>query len=157
MTSKTTDKFSPEVQARAVRMVLDQGSEHLSRWAAIEAIAPKIGCSGILCWMGEEGGGRQRQASGVPTGVAEKLKSLDRGGLVHHSDRGFSTFPSSTPNDKLNNIVYRAKQAVEAVGISNRRHYTQDLRRRHLLTGGFQPRCVWPRAIEDIGRPRPSS
>jgi hypothetical protein len=28
MTSKTTNKFSPEVRARAVRMVLDHSSEH---------------------------------------------------------------------------------------------------------------------------------
>jgi hypothetical protein len=28
MTSKTTNKFSPEVRARAFRMVLDHASEH---------------------------------------------------------------------------------------------------------------------------------
>ena len=41
---KKTNKFSPEVRERAVRMVQEQRGEYLSLWAAIESIATKIGC-----------------------------------------------------------------------------------------------------------------
>ena len=42
--SKTTNKFSSEVRARAVRMVLGHEGDHPSRWAAIVSISQKIGC-----------------------------------------------------------------------------------------------------------------
>ena len=37
MTSKTTNRFSPEVRTRAVCLVLHQEGEHTSRWAAIDS------------------------------------------------------------------------------------------------------------------------
>ena len=41
---KPTPKYSPEVRERAVRMVQEHRGEYPSLWAAIESIAPKIGC-----------------------------------------------------------------------------------------------------------------
>ena len=42
--NKKPNKFSPEVRERAVRMVQEHRGEYPSLWAAIESIAPKIGC-----------------------------------------------------------------------------------------------------------------
>ena len=43
--TKTTNKYSPEVRERSVRMVLDNQGQHESRWAAILSISSKIGCA----------------------------------------------------------------------------------------------------------------
>ena len=39
-----SNRFSPEVRERAVRMVQEHRGDHPSLWPAIESIAPKIGC-----------------------------------------------------------------------------------------------------------------
>ncbi len=44
MNKSKSNRFSPEVRDRAVRMVLEHRGEHPSLWAAIESIAPKISC-----------------------------------------------------------------------------------------------------------------
>ena len=42
---KRGQRYSPEVKARAVRLVKETQADHPSEWAAIEAIALKIGCN----------------------------------------------------------------------------------------------------------------
>ncbi len=74
-------KFSPEVRERAVRMVQEHRGEYPSLWAAVESLAPKIGCVSqtLLSWV-------QRHEvdtgvrDGVTTAEAQRVKALDREG-----------------------------------------------------------------------------
>ena len=72
-------KYSPEVRERAVRMVVEHQSEHVSQWAAIESIAVKIGCTAetLRLWVRQhERDSGQRE--GVTTAEAQHIKDLER-------------------------------------------------------------------------------
>jgi transposase len=77
--SKTTNKFSPEVRERSVRLVFDNEGQHGSRWQAIVSIAAKIGCSAHTLneWVKKVEVDSGKRA-GIPTEMAEKLKALER-------------------------------------------------------------------------------
>ena len=72
-------KFSLELGERAVRMVQDHRGEYPSLWAAIESIAPKVGCvpQTLLDWVKRaevDAGVRP----GVSTAEAQRVKELER-------------------------------------------------------------------------------
>ncbi len=76
---KKTNKFSPEVRERAVRLVQQQRGEYPSLWSAIESIAPKIGCvpQTLHEWVKRvevDEGVRE----GVTTSEARRVKDLER-------------------------------------------------------------------------------
>ncbi|AMP76585.1 transposase (plasmid) [Ralstonia solanacearum] len=74
-----TNKFSPEVRERAVRMVQEHRGEYSSLWAAVESIAPKIGCvpQTLLDWVKrEEVDSGQRE--GLSSSEREEFKRLQR-------------------------------------------------------------------------------
>ena len=76
---KKSTKFSPEVRERAVRMVQEHRGDYPSLWAAVESIAPKIGCvpQTLLEWVKrtEVDAG---QRDGLTSSERERLKQLER-------------------------------------------------------------------------------
>ena len=65
-----SNKFSPEVRERAVRMVQEHRGEYPSLWAAVESMAPKIGCvpQTLLSWV---------QRHEIDTGVRDGLTTVE--------------------------------------------------------------------------------
>ena len=77
--NKKSNKFSPEVRERAVRMVQEHRGEYPSLWAAIESIAAKIGCvpQTLNEWVKRaeiDSGARE----GITTNELQRLKELER-------------------------------------------------------------------------------
>jgi transposase len=76
---KKSNKFSLEVRERAVRTVQEHRGEYPSLWAAVESIAPKIGCvpQTLPEWIKRvevDSGVRE----GVTTSEAQRVKDLER-------------------------------------------------------------------------------
>lgn len=74
-----SQKFSPEVRERAVRLVQEHRGEYPSQWAAIVSIAAKIGCTAptLHAWVK-----RHEIDTGLREGITseerERIKALER-------------------------------------------------------------------------------
>ena len=72
-------RYSPEVRERAVRLVREHGPEHPSQWAAIAAIAAKLGCTSetLRRWV-RQAERDTGQRAGLTTDERQRLKELER-------------------------------------------------------------------------------
>ena len=72
-------RYSPEYRERAVRMLQEQQDQHSSQWAAIVAIASKLGCTPetLRKWVRQTEIDRDERA-GLSSSERERLKELER-------------------------------------------------------------------------------
>ncbi len=79
MMKQTSNKFSPEVRSRAIRMVFEHRGEYASEWAAIGSIASKIGCTAetLRSWV-RQAERDQGLRAGPTTDERERIKVLER-------------------------------------------------------------------------------
>ena len=107
---KKSNKFSPDVRERAVRMVREHCEEDPSLWAAIESIAPKIGC--------------------VPQALREWVKrdEVDNGvreGVTTSEPRMVGEFLATIPSQQLPQLGrQRGHGSFERVGHERSTHLT---------------------------------
>lgn len=77
--NKRSNRFSPEVRERAVRLVQEHRNDYPSLWTAAQSIAPKIGCTAetLLEWV-KRTEIDTGQRAGTSTADGLRIKELER-------------------------------------------------------------------------------
>ena len=72
-------RYSPELRERAVGMLLEHQSEYSSQWAAMNAIAGRVGCTAetLRKWV-RQSEIDQGKREGLSSSERERLKQLER-------------------------------------------------------------------------------
>ena len=72
-------RFSAEVRERAVRLVMEQRPAHPSEWAALQAVASKLGTTAetLRKWV-RQAAMDTGQRAGLTTSERERMKTLER-------------------------------------------------------------------------------
>lgn len=85
---RKSPNFSPEVVERAVRMVFEAKDQYESQWAAIESIAPKIGCTSetLRRWVRQS-----ERDTGIRTGTTSPEQQRIRHSAAQRHQQGPQT------------------------------------------------------------------
>lgn len=150
--SKTTNRFSPEVRERAVRLVCDNAGQHGSCWQAIVLIGAKIGCFAhtLNAWV-EKAEVDSGKRAGIPTEMADRMKALERENReLRQGEEDQKTVRRTV---FLTNEILRKASAYFSM-IEGNAARLQQCRRcstARLRDGGFHRRasgCAWGGAME---------
>ena len=72
-------RYSPEFRERAVRMLQEQQDQHASKWAALNSISGKVGCTAetLRKWV-KQAEIDQGKHEGLSSSERARLKELER-------------------------------------------------------------------------------
>ena len=154
--------YSPEVRARAVRMVLEHAGEYGSQWEAIRSISDKIGCTGetLRRWV------RQAERDkglrpGTTSAEAARIRALERENRELRQANEILRKASAyfAPSRRMRAFACRARRRSSTAGSSHDRVHRRSsggLRGRADLQGAADCPVELSRACRQAARSIPT-
>ncbi len=103
-------KFSPEVQERAVRLVLEHQGEYESQWAAIRSVASKIGCTAesLRRWLRQAVAQDHQDPGALPQ--RRRRQQADLAGAAKHHGRSWQLGTRMARGDE--SVCHRVRGSI---------------------------------------------